>query len=84
MTDHTIVADADNIVTQANLATEFRPYYAKQGDYMVWYDFAVIKPSHLFKSLGKMGLVCRFDATPRLWVNTGTCCVTVDSLHYLH
>ena len=39
---------------------------------MVWYDFAVIKLSHLFESLGKMGLVHRFDATLRLWVNTVT------------
>ena len=46
---------------------------------MVWYDFAVIKLSHLFESLGKMGLVRRFDATLRLWVNTGTVSITVDS-----
>ncbi len=42
----------------------------------MWYDFAVIKLAHLFESLGKMGLVRRFDATLRLWVNTGT--VKVD------
>jgi len=46
---------------------------------MVWYDFAVIKLPHLFESLGKMGLVRRFDATLRLWVNTGTVNVTVGS-----
>jgi hypothetical protein len=48
---------------------------------MVWYDFAVIKLPHLFESLGKMGLVRRFDATLRLplrlWVNTGTVNITV-------
>jgi hypothetical protein len=43
----------------------------------VWYDFAVIKLAHLFESLGKMGLVRRFDSTLRLWVNTGTVSVTV-------
>ena len=74
-----IVADTDSIVTKANLAAEFRPYYTVQSNYMVWHDFAVIKLSHLFESLGKMGPVRRFDATFRLWLNTGTCCVTVDS-----
>jgi hypothetical protein len=51
----------------------------KKNNYMVWYDLAVIKLSHLFESLDKMGLVRRFDATLRLWVNTGTVNVTVTS-----
>ena len=74
-----IVGATNSIVTSANLAAEFRPYYTVQNNYMVWHDFAVIKLSHLFESLGKMGLVRRFDATLRLWVNTGTVSVTVDS-----
>jgi len=74
-----IVADTNSIVTKANLVAEFRPYYELKNNYMVWYDFAVIKLSHLFESLGKMGLVRSFDATLRLWVNTGTVCVTVES-----
>ncbi len=44
------------------------------------YDFAVIKLSRLFESLGKMGLVRRFDATLRFWVNTGTVNVTTDNV----
>jgi len=74
-----IVGTTNTIVTASNLATEFRPYYEVKGNYMIWYDFAVIKLSHLFESLGKMGLVRRFDATLRLWVNTGTVAVTVAS-----
>ena len=58
-----IVGATASIVTSANLAGEFRPYYEVKNNYMVWYDFAVIKLSHLFESLGKMGLVRRFDAT---------------------
>jgi hypothetical protein len=75
-----IVGATNTIVTAANLATEFRPYYEVKGNYMVWYDFAVIKLSHLFESLGKMGLVRRFDATLRLWVNTGTVNITTDNV----
>ena len=55
-----IVASADSIVTKANLASEFRPYYEVVNN-MVWYDFAVIKLSHLFESLGKMGWNCLCD-----------------------
>ena len=47
---------------------------------MIWYDYAVIKLNHLFESLNKMGLVRRFDATLRLWVNTGTVNVTVGAI----
>jgi len=66
------------IVTKQQLTQEFRPYYdVLNTNYAVWYDFAVIKLSHLFESLGKMGLVRRFDATLRLWVNTGTVNITV-------
>ncbi len=66
------------ITTDAQLASEFRPFYeVKNTNYMVWYDFAVIKLPHLFESLGKMGLIRRFDVTLRLWVNTGTVNITV-------
>ena len=73
-----IVGAAASIVSATNLTLEFRPYYTVQNNYMVWYDFCVIKLSPLFESLGNMGLVRRFDAILRLWVNTGTVCVTVD------
>ena len=66
-----------SIVTQTQLNNEFRPYYEEKSNYMVWYDFAVIKLSHLFESLGKISLVRRFDASVRLWVNTGTVNVNV-------
>jgi hypothetical protein len=43
-----------SIVSPANLVVEFRPYYeVKDSKYMVWYDFTVIKLSHLFESLVK-------------------------------
>jgi hypothetical protein len=73
-------AATGTIVTAAQLASEFRPYYeVKNTNYMVWYDFCVIKLPHLFESLGKMGLVRRFDVTLRLWVNTGTVNITVTA-----
>jgi hypothetical protein len=52
----------DGFVQVSNLVSEFRPHFEQKGDY----DFAIIKVSHLFESLGKMGLVRRFDATKTL------------------
>ena len=47
---------------------------------MIWYEFAVIKLSHLFESLTKMEIVQRFDATLPLLVNTGTVNIDVGSI----
>jgi hypothetical protein len=59
-------------MTQAQLNSQFRPYYFVSGNYMYWHDYAVIKLNYLFESLNKIGLVKRFDAQLRLWINTGT------------
>jgi len=73
------IVGANGILTVQNLTQEFKPYYtlSADGKYMIWYDFAIIKLGHLFESLNKMGLVQHFDATLRLWVNTGTVNVSV-------
>lgn len=68
------------IVTKTQLANEFKPYYEVKGGYMIWYDFCVIKLDHIFNSLTYMGLVRRFDATMRLWINTGTVDVAVGAI----
>jgi hypothetical protein len=67
------------ILSQNNLNTEFKPYFTRSGDYMIYYDYAVIKLNTLFDSLAKIGLVKRFDATIRLWVNTGAVAVPVST-----
>jgi hypothetical protein len=71
------VYGASSVMTGAQLNSEFRPYYQVSGGYMYWHDYAEIKLNYLFESLNKMGLVQRFDAQLRLWVNTGTVNVTV-------
>jgi hypothetical protein len=43
-----VAGGGTSIVSSANLAAEFRPYYeVKDSKYMVWYDFTDIKLSHL-------------------------------------
>jgi hypothetical protein len=66
-------------MTPANLAAEFRPYYETKSNYMIWYDFAVIKLNHLFESIDHIGLTQKLDASLRLWLNCGTVNVTVGS-----
>jgi hypothetical protein len=63
-----------------NLNNEFKPYYTVAGtNYGVYYDYAIIKLNTIFDSLSKIGLVKRFDATIRLWINTGTVSIPVST-----
>jgi hypothetical protein len=66
-------------MTGAQLSSEFRPYYQVSGGYMYWHYYAVTKLNYLFESLNKIGLVKRFDAQLRLWINTGTINATVTT-----
>jgi hypothetical protein len=70
------------LITATQLGTDFKPTYQISGNYMIWYDYAVIKLNTLFESFGNIGLVHKLDATLRLWVNTGTVGVitTADGL----
>ncbi len=54
------------ILSQTNLNTDFKHYFTRSGDYMIYYDYAVIKLNTLFDSLAKIGSVKRFDAAIRL------------------
>ena len=77
MTTNASDKNISSIVSTQNLSTEYRPYHVRNRNYMIWYDYAVIKLSHLFESVSKFGLLRRFDAQVRVWVNTGTVNVTV-------
>ena len=67
------------VLSSQNLINEFRPtYQVLATNYMVWYDYAVIRLSTLFESLGNIGLVKKFDCTLRLWINTGTVNATIS------
>ena len=70
-------ATSNTLMTVTNLASEFRPYYEVKSNYMIWYDFAVIKLNHLFESMDHIGLTQKLDASLRLWLNCGTVNVSV-------
>lgn len=71
---------AASIATLSQLKNDFTPTYeVLSTNYMVWYDYAVIKLSTLFESLSSIGLTRKADIFLRLYVNTGTLNATVSS-----
>ena len=73
-------SSAAYIATLAQLKNDFTPYYeVLNTNYMVWYDFAVIKLSTIFESLSKIGLTRKADIFLRLYINTGTLNAAVSS-----
>ena len=71
---------AATIATLAQLNSDFTPtYQVLNTNYMVWYDFCVIRLNTLFESLAAIGLFKRADLVLRLYINTGTLNVAVSS-----
>ena len=68
-----------NIATLSQLNNDFTPSYQVVNNYMIWYDFAVIKLSTVFETLRSIGLTKKADIVMRLYVNTGTLNVAVSS-----
>ena len=67
----------EGILGLTQLQAEFKPYYTKSGNYMIWYDVAVVKLAHIFDSMAQIGIVNRLDATMRLYINTGSLSITL-------
>lgn len=64
----------------SQLKNDFTPTYeVLNTNYMVWYDYAVVKLSTIFESLSSIGLTRRADIFLRLYVNTGTLNATISS-----
>ena len=62
------------------LKNDFTPTYeVLNTNYMVWYDYAVIKLATVFESLTAIGLTRKADIFLRLYVNTGTLNASISS-----
>jgi hypothetical protein len=70
---------AATIANITQLKNDFTPTYEVNTNYMIWYDYAVIKLSTVFESLQSIGLTRKADIFLRLYVNTGTVNVAVSS-----
>ena len=61
------------ITSLTTLQNDFTPTYQVLGtNYMVWYDYCIIRLSTIFDSLNSIGLTRKADMFLRLYVNTGT------------
>ena len=68
------------VSTLAQINNDFTPsYQVLNTNYMVWYDYCVIRLSTLFESLNSIGLTRKADIFLRLYVNTGTLNATISS-----
>lgn len=67
------------LMTPTQLANEFKPYYTVLNNFMVFYDACVIRLKDVYDSMANCGLTKRFDATLRVYVNTGTINSSVTS-----
>lgn len=68
------------VANLTQLKNDFTPTYeVLNTNYMVWYDYAVIKLSTIFESLSSIGLTRKADIFLRLYVNTGTLNIAVSS-----
>ena len=67
----------DNLMTLTQLQNELKSTFQISGDLIVWYDTIVVRFQDLFQSMKEYPLSRRFDATIRLFVNTGTVNVSV-------
>jgi hypothetical protein len=73
-------ATAATIANLTQHKNDFTPTYeVLNTNYMVWYDYAVIKLSTVFESLSKIGLTRKADIFLRLYVNTGTLNASISS-----
>lgn len=68
------------IANLTQLKNDFTPTYeVLNTNYMVWYDYAVIKLATVFESLTAIGLTRKADIFLRLYINTGTLNASISS-----
>ena len=65
------------VMTTDQLNKELKPYYTVSGNYMYWFDYAVINLKYMLDAIAKIGLVKRADMRLRMYVNTGAVSVTL-------
>ena len=58
----------------------FKPYFfVNASGTLNWYDVAIIPLKYINDYINKAGIVRRADLKLVIWINTGTCNVTVDT-----
>jgi len=68
---------ASRILTADQLNSEYKPYYTTSGNFMVWYDFAIINLKYIVDAIAKIGLVKKAELKLKMYINTGAVAVKV-------
>jgi len=68
---------ASRIMTADQLQAEYKPYYTVSGNFMVWYDFAIINLKYIVDAIAKIGLVKKAELKLKMYINTGAIAVKV-------
>ncbi len=67
------------LMSLSNLNSEYKPYYTTNGNFMYWFDYAIINLKYILDAVAKIGLVKKADLRLRMYVNTGAVQVTISN-----
>ena len=59
------------------LINEYKPYYKTEGNFMYWFDYAIINLKYVLDAFAKIGLVKSISMRLKMYVNTGAVSVIV-------
>jgi hypothetical protein len=62
---------AGRIMTEDQLKAEYKPHYTVSGNFMYWFDYAIINLKYIVDAIAKIGLVKKAELKLKMYVNTG-------------
>ena len=62
---------AGRIMTEDQLKAEYKPHYTVTGNFMYWFDYAIINLKYVVDAIAKIGLVKKAELKLKMYVNTG-------------
>jgi len=67
----------NRIMTEDQLKAEYKPHYTVSGNFMYWFDYAIINLKYIVDAIAKIGLVKKAELKLKMYVNTGALSVKV-------
>jgi hypothetical protein len=74
----TSIANTSTFQNINTMNNEFRASYQVSGNYMIWYDYAIIRCKDIFDSFSSIPITKRFNGYVRLFLNTGAFGIQVN------
>ena len=67
----------NGLMSAQQLNNEFKPYFIKNGNYLIQYDTAILRLRDFYDSIAVFPLCRKLEMTLRVYVNTGVCEVSI-------